>query len=150
MVLVSSQYVAEEISLKGDIGGSVSEHHPASSLTSREIYNFKNMNNEIWKPIFWFELYEVSNLWNIRSIKRWIIKKNRLDKDWYIHVRLTKSWIKKQYILHRLIAQTFIQNPENKRTVNHKNGIKTDNQTNNLEWATDLENTRHYYKYLKK
>lgn len=50
--------------------------------------------------------------------------------------------------VHRLIAMTYLKNPENKRTVNHKNGMKTDNRLCNLEWATHSENHLHAYKAL--
>lgn len=64
----------------------------------------------------------------------------------YVMAALTIDGITIRKSVHRLVAKTFIPNPENKPCVNHKNGIKSDNRKVNLEWATYKENTNHAYK----
>lgn len=75
--------------------------------------------------------------------------KPSIDKDGYCKITLTKNGNPKQYFVHRLMAKAFIDNPENKTQVNHKNGNKSDNSIENLEWCTQSENRIHCLKHLK-
>lgn len=69
--------------------------------------------------------------------------------DGYHHVKLTKQKHKSKYVLtHRIVAMAFIPNPENKPQVNHKDGVKTNNNVDNLEWVTNLENSLHLWNVL--
>lgn len=115
------------------------------------------METEIWKDIPWYEWkYQASNLWNIRIFnyrrilwKIVIAKLNFNKKIWYFYIKFCKNWKYKDFRVHRLVAQTFIPNPENKLQINHKNWIKTDNRVENLEWCTNSENIIHSYRILK-
>ena len=77
------------------------------------------------------------------------IKPQKSDKG-YLRVRLIKDGKKKWHKVHRLVAQAFIENPDNKPQINHKDGNKKNNSVTNLEWVTDEENKAHQKEILSK
>lgn len=99
------------------------------------------MNKEIWKPAFGYEgIYEVSSLGRVKSKKR--ILKQGVNHKGYPYINLQdKNGIWKQYETHRIIALTFIPNPQNKLQVDHIDGDKTNNKAINLRWTTPKENS---------
>ncbi len=120
-------------------------------------------STEIWKPIKGYEgLYEVSSLGRIRTLGRtiqtWlpingerrqvnrtypakILKLHPVTSEHpYLQCTLYKSGQSQTFLVHRLVAETFISNPENKPEVNHKDRNKRNNCVDNLEWMTRIEN----------
>lgn len=104
---------------------------------------------ESWRDIAGYEgKYQVSNLGNVRALNFHRQGQPKLLKllpsmDGYFQVALWKDSKAKFFRVHRLVAQAFISNPDNKPLINHINGIKTDNKAENLEWCTLLENKHH-------
>lgn len=99
---------------------------------------------EQWKEIYCD--YLISSKGNVDSLKR-KTRRRILPQNWrgYLSVTLDTGVKRQPLLVHRLVAQAFIPNPENKPEVNHINGDKTDNRVENLEWVTHSENMRHAY-----
>ena len=99
-------------------------------------------NKEIYIKIKGLNNYYVSNLGNIKSIRGNILKQ-QLDSKGYCRISITENKVKKTYKVHRIVAETFIDNPLNKEQVNHIDGNKQNNRSDNLEWCTNKENCIH-------
>lgn len=116
---------------------------------------------EIWKDVKGYEgFYQVSNTGRVKSLDRTIyfsdgrirkyagqiLNRNSKTSSGYKQCILKVNGISKYAYIHRLVAETFIENPKNKREVNHINGNKDDNRVENLEWVTASENDYHAVK----
>lgn len=112
---------------------------------------------ETWKEIEGYEgVYEISNYGNVQSLNRTYVNKKGFiykvkskmlkpakNKYGYLQVGLSLNCKISSFTIHTLVAKAFILNPNNKPTVNHKDGNKENNHTSNLEWATKSEQAIH-------
>lgn len=101
----------------------------------------------MYKDIKWYEgIYQATDRWTIVNVKwdRWWKRKMSESKGWkwknYLTISLYRNWIPRKFLVHRLIANTFIKNTDKLPCINHKNWIKTDNRVENLEWCTQKHN----------
>ena len=107
-----------------------------------------DLDGELWRPVIgWEEYYEVSNMGRLRrhsSDYKGGILNLSINNHGYARVTLCKTIGGKRYVqysnIHRLVAMSFIPNPDNKPCVDHINTIRTDNRVSNLRWATYAEN----------
>ena len=104
-----------------------------------EINKKIKINPEDYRPTS-FPGYLVNRKGEVFSERRNVILSPRIDKDGYSEVSLMHNGKAKAVTVHRLIAEAWIPNPENKPFVNHKNGNRGDNRVSNLEWVTVSEN----------
>lgn len=111
---------------------------------------------EVWKKIKDYPNYEVSNLGQIRALKyysnvtkkyydRILILKQKTNYCGYNHVGLSNKNGRKTKVVHKLVADAFICNPNNFQEINHKDGNKQNNSVFNLEWCTRSYNVKHAY-----
>lgn len=98
---------------------------------------------EIWKDITGYEgLYIISNTGKVKGLKYNKLLKPILQKS-YLYIHLCKNSKDKAYLLHRLIAQHFIPNPDNLPEVNHKDENPLNNDASNLEWCDAKYNSNY-------
>ena len=115
------------------------------------------MSDEVWRDVVGYEgLYVVSNLGNVRSLPKRARHREELEmtkrvgSGGYLYVHLRKSGKGNRRLVHRLVAEAFIENNLNKPQVNHIDGNKLNNVVENLEWVTPSENQLHAYRVLNR
>lgn len=121
-----------------------------SDKFKRDLIYYRNCDDEVWKEVEFHKGFYVSNLGRVRRDafidscgrpyeERFVSIVNNKKRDGYDYVHIGE----KNKSLARLVAETFIPNPDNKPEVNHIDGNKFNNSVSNLEWVTTIENKKH-------
>lgn len=119
-------------------------------------YNYQAIKGEQWKPIENFEEYEISNCGRVRryalSYKSYYLLRPYLTKQGYLSVSIRNNKEIKNVKVHRLVGLAFLKEfyNEDNCAINHKDGIKTNNNVNNLEWVSQASNNLHAARILKR
>jgi hypothetical protein len=106
-------------------------------------------NLDTAKSITGYPRYKITKLGEVYSNKYKRLMKLQTNKNGYKWIQFSVNSRKKNFYIHQLVAIHYIQNPNKKPFVNHKDGNKTNNMVENLEWVTQSENTQHYYNELR-
>lgn len=126
-------------------------------VNSDRWFDLNDLSNERWKYIKGYETsYQVSNYGRVKSLEKISIINGRvyptkimrchINTKKYLDVEICRNGKSHRYRIHRLVAQAFIPNPENKPQVNHIDGNKWNNKVYNLEWCNNSENQQHAFK----
>lgn len=129
------------------------------------ILDDESLLNEIWTDVPGYNGYQVSNMGRVKSTARTVYSRGFGGCPFTVHEKILKVDIgnngyrrvtfsiegkTKRFLIHRLVAEAFIENTHNLPQVNHKKGIKADNRASQLEWVTHNDNEKHSYRFLKK
>lgn len=95
---------------------------------------------EEWKQIEGYDNYEVSTFGNVRNKTTQRLLKIKNNSNGYLYYALYKNNIQTNKFIHRLIGDAFIENPENKKYIDHKDNNPQNNNISNLRWVTAHEN----------
>lgn len=127
----------------------------AETIAAHKSTSLEDIDGEVWKDVVGYEgLYKVSNKGRVKSVKRTTpqqksldekILSAHLDKDGYPQIALCKEGKIVTRKIHRVELIAFVPNVFNKPCINHKDGVKWNNELENLEWCTISENTKHSY-----
>lgn len=130
--------------------------------------HFIFMSTEIWKTIYDYPDYQISSTGKVKSTERIVlttagwhndvktrkvrerILKSHVNGNGYLFVTLRKNGKHAAINIHKLVSKEFIGKIPSGLVVNHKNGIKTDNRVENLEYCSKSRNTQHYYEIIGK
>lgn len=128
-------------------------------MDKRKANEVKNIEGEIWVDVPNYEgLYQISNFGNVKSLSRYVSAPDKLGgrrkmkepllkfdvcKNGYLRVHLTKDCSSKHFLVHRLVAEAFLPNPQNLPQINHKDEDKTNNGVDNLEWCDAKYNSNY-------